>query len=109
MPAIQIRLGIARGTLNNWIVLRREAQPEPKGISAIKRGPSDLELENARLERELGSAKLDLEILDKVSLGMLKRSAISCLTALSVWQPVVAVTALRSAFLICKASSMGSK
>jgi transposase len=61
------RLGIARGTLNNWIVLRREAQPEPKGVSAIKRGPSDLEAENARLRRELASAKLDLEIVKKAA------------------------------------------
>jgi transposase len=61
------RLGIARGTLNNWIVLRREAQPEPKGVSAIKRGPSDLETENTRLKRELASAKLDLEIVKKAA------------------------------------------
>jgi transposase len=60
------RLGIARGTLNNWIVLRREAQPEPKvAISVIKRGQSDLEAENARLKRELSNAKLDLEIVKK--------------------------------------------
>jgi transposase len=61
------RLGIARGTLNNWIVLRREAQPELQGVSAIKRGPSDLEAENARLKRELASAKLDLEIVKKAA------------------------------------------
>jgi transposase len=62
------RLGIARGTLNNWIVLRREAQPEPKGvIKAIKRGSSDLEAENVRLKRELASAKLDLEIVKKAA------------------------------------------
>jgi transposase len=50
------RLGIARGTLNNWIVLRREAQPELQGVSAIK-----------RLKRELASAKLDLEIVKKAA------------------------------------------
>jgi transposase-like protein len=41
------RLRIARGTLNNWIVLQREAQPKTKGVvSAIKHGPSQLEAEN---------------------------------------------------------------
>jgi transposase len=63
------RLGIPQSTMTNWVRRARAGTlPDPGGEAApVKRPVSELEAENARLRRELASAKLDLEIVKKAS------------------------------------------
>ena len=63
------RLGIPQSTMTNWVRQRREgSSSEAAGAAAaVKRPVSELEAENARLRRELVSAKLDLEIVKKAA------------------------------------------
>jgi transposase len=48
--------------------------PAAGGAVAVKRPVSELEAENARLRRELVSAKLDLEIVKKAAAYFAKES-----------------------------------
>lgn len=63
------RLGIPQSTMTNWVRAHREGTSAPVGDAAVpvKRPVSELEAENARLRRELASAKLDLEIVKKAA------------------------------------------
>jgi len=63
------RLGIPDSSLWNWIRLSRTGKLKAASGSAVpvKRPPSELEAEMARLRRELASAKLDLEIVKKAA------------------------------------------
>jgi transposase len=63
------RLGIPQSTMTNWVRQSREGATAPvAGVAvAVKRPVSELEAENARLRRELASAKLDLEIVKNFS------------------------------------------
>ena len=63
------RLGIPQSTMTNWVRQSREgaSAPVPGAAAAVKRPVSELEAENARLRRELASAKLDLEIVKKAA------------------------------------------
>jgi transposase len=63
------RLGIPQSTITNWVRRSREGMPAPVAGAAVpvKRPVSEVEAENARLRRELASAKLDLEIVKKAS------------------------------------------
>jgi transposase-like protein len=53
--------------MTNWVRQSRDGGLAPglDKATAVKRPVSELEAENARLHRELASAKLDLEILRK--------------------------------------------
>jgi transposase len=70
------RLGIPDSSLWNWIRLSRagKLQGAAPGAVPVKRGVSDLEAENARLRRELASAKLDLDIVKKAAAYFAKES-----------------------------------
>ena len=60
------RLGIPQSTVTNWVRRSREATATGAvdvAAVAVKRPVSELEAENARLRRELASAKVDLEIV----------------------------------------------
>lgn len=70
------RLGIPNSSLDNWVRLSRAGKLKALGEAAqpLKRGASELELENARLRRELASATLDLEIVKKAAAYFAKQS-----------------------------------
>jgi transposase len=70
------RLGIPQSTMTNWVRQSREgaSAPVPGAAAAVKRPVSELEAENARLRRELASAKLDLEIVKKAAAYFAKES-----------------------------------
>lgn len=70
------RLGIPQSTMTNWVRRSREGTPAAAAgaATAIKRPVSELEAENARLRRELVSAKLDLEIVKKAAAYFAKES-----------------------------------
>ena len=70
------RLGIPQSTMTNWVRRSREGAPAPGGGAAVavKRPVSEVEAENARLRRELASAKLDLEIVKKAAVYFAKES-----------------------------------
>ena len=70
------RLGIPESNLWNWVKLRRAGKLEAAAgaAMAVKRPLSELEAENARLRRELASARLDLEIVKKAAAYFAKES-----------------------------------
>jgi transposase len=70
------RLGIPQSTMTNWVRRSREGSSSPVSPAAasVKRPVSELEAENARLRRELASAKLDLEIVKKAAAYFAKES-----------------------------------
>lgn len=70
------RLGIPQSTMTNWVRRSREGASAPvAGVAvAVKRPVSEVEAENARLRRELASAKLDLEIVKKAAAYFAKES-----------------------------------
>jgi transposase len=70
------RLGIPQSTVTNWVRRSREGSSiATEGAPvAVKRPVSELEAENARLRRELASAKLDLEIVKKATAYFAKES-----------------------------------
>jgi transposase len=70
------RLGIPESSLWNWIRLSRAGKLKAVvgGAVAVKRSVSEVEAENARLRRELASAKLDLEIVKKAAAYFAKES-----------------------------------
>ena len=69
------RLGIPQSTMTNWVRQSREvASASVAGAAAVKRPVPELEAENARLRRELASAKLDLEIVKKAAAYFAKES-----------------------------------
>jgi transposase len=63
------RLGIPDSSLWNWLRLSRAGKlgTVDGKVAEVKRPMSELEAENARLKRELASAKLDLEIVKKAA------------------------------------------
>ena len=60
----------------NWLRLKRTGKLRAAEIGAIpiKRSVTDLEAENARLRRELASAKADLDIVKKAATNFAKES-----------------------------------
>ena len=70
------RLGIPQSTMTNWVRQAREGSPvaDAGAAAPVKRPVSELEAENARLRRELASAKLDLEIVKKAAAYFAKES-----------------------------------
>ena len=70
------RLGIPQSSVTNWVKRSREGTASAvEGTAvAVKRPVSELEAENARLRRELASAKLDLEIVKKAAAYFAKES-----------------------------------
>ena len=70
------RLGIPESSLSNWLRLKRAGKLRALNGAAVsaKRPVSELEAENARLRRELASAKLDLEIVKKAAAYFAKES-----------------------------------
>ena len=70
------RLGIPESSLWNWMRLSRAGEFKAAEGAAIpvKRSVSELEAENARLRKELASAKLDLEIVKKAAAYFAKES-----------------------------------
>ena len=70
------RLGIPQSTMTNWVRRSRDGAVAPVAGAAvpIKRPVTELEAENARLRRELASAKLDLEIVKKAAAYFAKES-----------------------------------
>lgn len=71
------RLGIPQSTVTNWVRRSREgaAAGAVQGAAvAVRRPVSELEAENARLRRELASAKVDLEIVKKAAAYFAKES-----------------------------------
>ncbi len=69
------RMGIPESSLWNWMRLSRAGKlKQADGAArAMKRSVSDVEAENARLRRELASAKLDLEIVKKAAASSMGR------------------------------------
>ena len=65
------RLGIPPSTMTNWVRQSRDgASATAAGAAtAVKRPVSELEAENARLRRELASAKLNPEIVKNCPRG----------------------------------------
>ena len=64
------RLGVPQSTVTNWVRTRKSgrqgsAPRGPESTVMLRRPVSELEAENARLRKELVSAKLDLEIVKK--------------------------------------------
>jgi transposase len=70
------RLGIPQSTMTNWVRQSRDGTLVPVADTAgpVKRPVSEVEAENARLRRELTSAKLDLEIVKKAAAYFAKES-----------------------------------
>jgi transposase len=68
------RLGIPQSTVTNWVRRSREGGSVSTASAAVKRPASEVEAENARLRRELASAKLDLEIVKKAAAYFAKES-----------------------------------
>jgi transposase len=70
------RLGIPESSLWNWMRLSRAGKLKAADATAVpvKRSVSELEAENARLRKELASAKLDLEIVKKAAAYFAKES-----------------------------------
>jgi transposase len=70
------RLGIPESSLWNWMRLSRAGKLKAAGTSAapVKRSVTEVEAENARLRKELASAKLDLEIVKKAAAYFAKES-----------------------------------
>jgi len=68
------RLGIPQSTMTNWVRQSREGASAAGAAVAVKRPVSEVEAENARLRRELASAKLDLEIVKKAAAYFAKES-----------------------------------
>jgi transposase len=68
------RLGIPQSTMTNWVRRSREGASVAGAAVPVKRPVSELEAENARLRRELASAKLDLEIVKKAAAYFAKES-----------------------------------
>jgi len=70
------RLGIPESSLWNWMRLSRAGKLKAAGTSAapVKGSVTELEAENARLRKELTSAKLDLEIVKKAAAYFAKES-----------------------------------
>jgi transposase len=62
--------------MTNWVRQSREGASAPVVDAAVpvKRPVSEVEAENARLRRELTSAKLDLEIVKKAAAYFAKES-----------------------------------
>ena len=72
-PAAE-RLGIPQSTMAHWVRRSKAGTLSLADASPVKRPLSELELENARLRRELASAKLDLEIVKKAAAYFAKES-----------------------------------
>jgi transposase len=69
------RLGIPDGNLRNWINRGRAGKLESSKVAKpVKRTLSDLEAEIGRLQRELESTQLDLEIVKKAAAYFAKES-----------------------------------
>ena len=70
------RLGVPQSTIANWVRQGKAGKlDEAPGNTAPARRPlTELEAENARLRRELASAKLDLEIVKKAAAYVAKES-----------------------------------
>src|SRR5512135_1306846 len=71
------RLGVPQSTVTNWVRRSREGASAGSVEGAavpVKRPVSELEAENARLGRELASAKVDLEIVKKAAAYFAKES-----------------------------------
>jgi len=70
------RLGIPDSSLWNWIRLSRAGKLKAADPSAVpvRRAPTELEAENARLRRELADTKLDLEVVKKAAVYFAKGS-----------------------------------
>ena len=70
------RLGMPESSLANWVRLKRAGKLRAINGASVsaKRPVSELEAENARLRRELASAKLDLEIVKKAAAYFAKES-----------------------------------
>ena len=70
------RLGIPESSLWNWIRLSRAGKLKAVNgaVTPVKRSVSELEAENARLRKELASAKLDLEIVKKAAAYFVRES-----------------------------------
>ncbi len=71
-----LRLGIPESSLWNWMRLSRAGKLKAAdGVAmSVKRSVNELEAENARLRKELASAKLDLEIVKKAAAYFAKES-----------------------------------
>lgn len=70
------RLGIPDSSVWNWIRLSRAGKLKGADPSAVpvRRAPTELEVENARLRRELADTKLDLEVVKKAAVYFAKGS-----------------------------------
>ena len=68
------RLGIPQSTITNWVLRGKEGILGEVETTPAKRPVSELEAENARLRRELASAKLDLEIVRMAAAYFAKES-----------------------------------
>ncbi len=70
-PEVSRRLSIPKGTIGNWIS-RAKATPETVGLG--ERTNAELAAENARLRKELATARMEREILKKATAYFAKES-----------------------------------
>lgn len=68
------RLGIPQSTMTNWVRRSKSGTLGEGKATPARRPVSELEAENARLRRELASAKLDLEVVKKAAACFAKES-----------------------------------
>ena len=68
------RLGIPKSTITNWVRRSKAGTLATNLMTPPKRPPSELEMENARLRRELTNAKLDLDIVKKAAAYFVRES-----------------------------------
>jgi transposase len=74
-PAAE-RLGVPQSTMAHWVRQNKAGKLDESAdsTSPARRPVTELEAENARLRRELASAKLDLEIVKKAAAYFAKES-----------------------------------
>ncbi len=74
-PAAE-RLGVPQSTMDHWVRQDKAGKlvEVASGTTPTRRPLTELEAENARLRRELASAKLDLEIVKKAAAYFAKES-----------------------------------
>jgi len=63
-PAVAKRLSIPKGTLGNWVAASKASD---RPLAPGKRSAAELEIENARLRKELAEARLERDILKKAT------------------------------------------
>lgn len=73
LTEISNRLSLPKGTLKNWVAVARQGKLGE--IGKCQKPLSDLELELARLKRELAEVKMERDLLKKCTAYFVRTSA----------------------------------